>query len=53
MSEYRRANTPGATYFFTVVTHLRQPLLTDPRCRAALRVAINRVRLELPFEICA
>jgi putative transposase len=53
MPEYRRANIPGATYFFTVVTHLRQPILTDSRCRTALRDAINRVRLEMPFEITA
>lgn len=53
MPEYRRANIPGATYFFTVVTYCRQPLLTDSRCRAALRAAINRVRSELPFEIVA
>jgi putative transposase len=53
MPEYRRANIPGATYFFTVVTHRRQPFLTDSRCRTALRDAINRVRSELPFEINA
>lgn len=53
MPEYRRASIPGATYFFTVVTHRRQPLLIDSRCRAALRNAINRVRSELPFEIAA
>lgn len=53
MPEYRRANIPGATYFFTVVTHRRQPFLTDSRCRAALRDAIHRVRSEMPFEIVA
>ena len=53
MPEYRRANIPGATYFFTVTTHRRQALLTDPRCREALRTAINKVRLEMPFDIVA
>jgi putative transposase len=53
MPEYRRANIPGAVYFFTVVTHRRQPFLTDLRCRAALRDAVNRVRSEMPFEIVA
>lgn len=53
MPEYRRASIPGATYFFTVVTHRRQPLLTDARCRTALRDAINRVRSEMPFDIAA
>ena len=53
MPEYRRANIPGATYFFTVTTHRRQRLLTDPRCRVSLRNAINQVRLKMPFEIIA
>lgn len=53
MPEYRRANIPGATYFFTVVTHRRQSFLTDSRCRVALRDAIHRVRSEMPFEIVA
>jgi putative transposase len=53
MSEYRRANISGATYFFTVVTHRRQPFLTDERCRVALRNAINCVRSQMPFEIKA
>ncbi len=53
MPEYRRAYIPGATYFFTVATHRRQPLLTDQRCRESLRNAINRVRSGMPFEIAA
>lgn len=53
MPEYRRSDIPGATYFFTVVTYQRQPVLTDPRCRAALRAAIDSVRLQMPFEIKA
>jgi REP element-mobilizing transposase RayT len=27
-SEYRRVREPGGTYFFTVNTHLRRPVLT-------------------------
>jgi len=53
MPEYRRADIPGATYFFTVTTYRRQALLTDPRCRESLRSTINKVRLEMPFEIVA
>ena len=53
MPQYRRANIPGATYFFTVVTYRRQALLTDPRCRESLHNAINKVRLEMPFDIVA
>ncbi|MCR4304155.1 MAG: transposase [Gallionella sp.] len=53
MPEYRRANIPGATYFFTVITYRRQALLTDPHCRESLRNAIDKVRLKMPFEIVA
>jgi len=30
MSQYRRAIIPGATYFFTLVTYRRRPILCDP-----------------------
>lgn len=49
MPHYRRALT-GATYFFTVVTHRRRPILCDDAIRIALRHAIERVRSRLPFE---
>lgn len=51
MSRYRRANTPGATYFFTVVTYRRRPFLCDPDVRMALREAITKVRKQYPFRI--
>lgn len=53
MSRYRRAVTPGATYFFTVVTYRRQAFLCDPDVRAALRDAIAKVRERAPFDIDA
>jgi len=53
MSRYRRANTPGATYFFTVVTYRRRGFLCDADVRIALREAINRVRSQYPFFIDA
>jgi putative transposase len=53
MPEYRRARTPGATFFFTVNTHLRQPFLIDADVRAALREGIERVRATMPFQIDA
>ena len=28
--QYRRAKTPGSSYFFTVVTHNRHPILCEP-----------------------
>lgn len=53
MSNYRRANTQGACYFFTVVTFRRQPILCDEAVRVALREAINSVREKKPFTIDA
>ena len=53
MSRYRRSNIAGATYFFTVTTYLRQPILTHPDVRAALRNAIEQVREKLPFTVDA
>jgi putative transposase len=51
MPNYRRARVDGGTYFFTVNTFRRQPFLTDPDVRAALRAGIARVRAEHPFVI--
>lgn len=53
MSRYRRAHVDGASYFFTVNTYRRQPLLTLPAVRVALREAIEAVRLDMPFVIDA
>lgn len=53
MSDYRRAVVPGATYFFTQVTYLRQPILCNEDVRSTLRRAIRTVRIEQPFEIDA
>ncbi|MGP0170604.1 REP-associated tyrosine transposase [Pseudomonas sp. NCHU5208] len=51
MSRYRRAPEAGASYFFTLVTYQRRPILTDATSRAALRQAIEQVRLRYPFCI--
>jgi putative transposase len=53
MPDYRRAYVAGGTYFFAVTTYLHRPILTDPRCMAALRAAIDAVRRSHPFEILA
>lgn len=45
MPDYRRAAVPGGTYFFTLVSERRQPILTRPDIRQALREAIETVRL--------
>jgi len=51
MPEYRRAKTKGATFFFTVVTNQRRPILTTEIVRKALRQGIQRARQTLPFKI--
>jgi putative transposase len=53
MPEYRRAAVPGGTYFFTVKTFERKPILTQDPYRVALRYAIAGVRASLPFESIA
>lgn len=53
MSRYRRAYTEGATYFFTVVTFGRRPILCDAVLREALRGAIREVKSRRPFVIDA
>jgi putative transposase len=53
MPDYRRARAPGGTFFFTVVTHERQPILLEPEFRAALREAVARTRTHHPFSIDA
>ena len=53
MPNYRRAHTPGGTYFFTVKTYERQLVLTQGRVRSALRKAIAEVRGMRSFETIA
>ena len=48
---YRRAKTPGATYFFTVVTHNRRKFLCIPENIALLRQAFRDVMTDHPFKI--
>ena len=51
MSNYRRSRQSGATFFFTVVTYRRRPILCDEPVRVALREAIQMVRATRPFAI--
>jgi len=53
MPEYRRNFLPGATYFFTVVTLERRPILTTAIGRMCLRKATEEVRGERPFDLLA
>lgn len=50
--QYRRSNTPGGTYFFTVnLADRKSGLLTDHI--AALRHAVRTIRQSHPFDIVA
>jgi putative transposase len=52
--QYRRAKTPRATYFFTVVTFRRRKILCEPENRALLHTtAINLTKTRHPFIINA
>jgi|SRR5262245_14085135 len=53
MSCYRRNYVAGGTYFFTLVTQDRQPILTEPTARRALRKAFRDVRRKRPFTLVA
>lgn len=51
--EYRRSRQTGGHYFFTVVTHQRQPLLTMPENIERLRAAFRREMEKRMFVIDA
>jgi putative transposase len=53
MPDYRRNFIPGGTYFFTVVTHERRPILTTDLGRATLRRAMTEGNKKRPFELIA
>ena len=50
---YRRAFTPGGSFFFTVVTEGRRPIFASAESVAVLREAFRRVRQTRPFQIDA
>ena len=53
MSDYRRNYVEGGTYFFTVVTEKRQPILNTDLARKCLREAFLYCKQEHPFKIDA
>jgi len=53
MPEYRRARIEGGTYFFTLVTYARLPILTRPECRELLRESWKAVCDRHPFKTVA
>jgi len=53
LPNYRRYFVPGGTYFFTLVTHERRPILTTELGRSCLRSALEHVQQRYPFELFA
>ena len=53
MPDFRRWYTPGGTFFFTVVTHRRKPILTSEEAIARLRGAFADCRKDRPLTIDA
>lgn len=53
MSSYRRHFVAGATYFFTLVTMRRRPILCTQTARDCLRRAIEETQSRRPFELLA
>ncbi len=51
--QYRRARSPGSSYFFTVVTYNRRPILCEPDNINLLRDSFKRVITKQPFIIDA
>jgi putative transposase len=53
MPDYRRWHVLGGTYFFTVVSYGRRPMLCEELARCCLHEAINYIRADWPFELVA
>jgi hypothetical protein len=51
MSNYRRNYIKGGSYFFTVVTEKRRPILNNPLARQCLREAFRHCMQNQPFSI--
>jgi putative transposase len=53
MAQYRRSYIPGGTFFFTVVTNNRKPILTTEFSRKCLKDAWNTISEKYPFDLVA
>jgi putative transposase len=53
MPQYRRLYIHGGTYFFTVVSYQRRPILVHPMLRRALSESIQFVKKQHPFDVHA
>ncbi len=50
MSDYRRYFVPRGSYFFTIVTYDRRPILTNDLGRLHLHNAFIKIKRKLPFH---
>ena len=48
---YRRLFQPGASYFFTLVTHERSPIFRDAAAVELYRRAVHKVQAARPFSL--
>ncbi len=53
MPDYRRWYVSGGTFFFTLVTYNRRPILCTDLARRCLHEAIDKVRTDWPCELVA
>jgi putative transposase len=53
MSDFRRWYVPGGTFFFTLVTLNRRPVLCTDLARHCLHAAIDSVKADWPWELIA
>lgn len=53
MPNYRRSFVEGGTYFFTIVTYKRLPILITESARKTLQQSWNTVKQRHPFETIA
>jgi len=51
MPNYIRKYVPGGTYFFTLVSQDRRPILTSPLARRCLRLALEHELTKAPFTL--
>lgn len=50
MSDYHRFFVPGGSYFFTIVTYDRRPILTEDLGRSHLHNAFIKIKRKMPFH---
>lgn len=53
MPDYRRYFLPGGTFYFTLATYARRPILTTDLGRRCLREAVVTIRRLYPFQLFA